>query len=299
MRNSGRGDEAPVVVGVRFLPVAATAEKQAPASATAASTHEGPGGGEVRRRKRAILDACELAAIMAGNPLRFRLSILAACLLAGASIFACATPNLEGLDADPQATLPDRIPSLPTSDGGGTDASIVDPGPQDAAADQRDGADANRALHVFVSSALISGSALGGVAGADLKCNSLASAAGIPGTYRAWISVAGSNAADRITSSGPWYLVGGELVASTKAALVGGTLKHGIDHDEKNVHAPAAEDRVWTGTAPDGTFDGPECGVWSGGGQARVGEAEFSDGRWSSSTVESCGQVNRVYCFEL
>ncbi len=184
------------------------------------------------------------------------------------------------LDEDPEATLPDRTPSLPTADGGGgTDIGVVDPGPQ---AEQR-----------------ISG-ALGGVAGADLKCNSLATAAGIPGTYRAWISVAGTNAADRITSNGPWYLVGGQLVASTKGELVGGgRLKHGSDHDEKNIHAPAAEDRVWTGTAPNGTFDGPECGVWSGGGQARVGEAEFSDGRWSSSTVEACGQVNRVYCFEL
>ena len=56
---------------------------------------------------------------MSRNPLRFRLSILAACLLAGAAILACATPNLEGLDEEPQATLPDRTPSLPTSDGGG------------------------------------------------------------------------------------------------------------------------------------------------------------------------------------
>ena len=218
------------------------------------------------------------------------------------AIFACATPNLpEEETEDPSTSLPDRTPSLPTSDsGGGGDTGFVDSGPQDAQADQQDGmaADANRTLHVFVSSAVISG-ALGGVAGADLKCNTLAIAAGLKGTYRAWISVAGTNAADRITSNGPWYLIGGQLVASTKAELVSGTLKHGIDYDEKNVHAPAAEDRVWTGTAPNGTFDGPECGVWSGAGQARVGEGEFSDGRWSSSTIEACGQVNRVYCFEL
>lgn len=231
--------------------------------------------------------------------MRFRLSILATCLLAGAATLACATPNLEGIDDGAEAPLPDRVPSLPTSDGGGrADTSMVEPGPQDAQSDQQDGADANRTLHAFVSSQVVNG-ALGGVAGADLKCNSLASAAGLKGSYRAWISVAGTNAADRITGNGPWYLVGGQLVASTKAELVGGTLKHGIDHDEKNVRAPTAEDRVWTGTAPDGTFDGPECGVWSGAGQARVGEAEFNDGRWSSSTVETCGQVNRVYCFEL
>jgi hypothetical protein len=229
---------------------------------------------------------------------RLRVTVLSAFLLAGAAVFACATPNLDAVSDDPEAPLPDRVPSTPTPDAGAKDTSVVDPGPQDARADQEDAADANRTLHAFVSSAVISGG-LGGVAGADLKCNTLAAAANLKGTYRAWISVAGTNAADRITSNGPWYLVGGQLVASTKAELVSGNLKHGIDYDEKNVHAPAAEDRVWTGTAPDGTFNGPECGVWSGAGQARVGEAEFNDGRWTSSTVEVCGQVNRVYCFEL
>lgn len=224
---------------------------------------------------------------------------LAFAVGAGAAAIACATPNLDEATDEPGAALPDRVPSTPTSDAGAKDTSSVDPGLQDARTDQDDAAaDANRTLHAFVSSSVVSG-ALGGVAGADQKCNALAIAAGLKGTYRAWISVAGTNAADRIKSNGPWYLVGGQLVATTKAELVGGNLKHGIDHDEKNVRAPAAEDRVWTGTAPDGTFNGPECGVWSGAGQARVGEAEFNDARWTSSTVEVCGQVNRVYCFEL
>jgi len=233
---------------------------------------------------------------------RRRLTVLSAFLGAsissGAAIFACATPNLDESLDEPGAALPDRVPSTPTPDATAKDTSVVDPGPQDAQTDQRDAADANRTLHAFVSSSVLSG-ALGGVAGADQKCNALAVAAGLNGTYRAWISVAGTNAADRITSNGPWYLVGGQLVATTKAELVGGNLKHGVDHDEKNVRAPNAEDRVWTATAPDGTFNGPECGVWSGAGQARVGEAEYTDGRWTSSTVEVCGQVNRVYCFEL
>jgi len=67
-------------------------------------------------------------------------------------------------------------------------------------------ADANRTLHASVSSSAPSG-ALGGVVSADQKCSALAIAAGLKGTYRAWTSVAGTNAADRITSNGPCYLL--------------------------------------------------------------------------------------------
>ena len=158
--------------------------------------------------------------------------------------------------------------------------------------------DAFRQLHAFVSSAVVNG-ALGGVAGADQKCNALALAQGLKGTYRAWLSVAGTNAADRITSDGPWQLVTGQLVAATKAELTSGKLRRPLNIDEKGKAAPLDEDRVWTGTAPNGTFSGPECGLWTGAGAGRVGEAEFSDGRWSDALTEGCDQVNRVYCFEL
>jgi hypothetical protein len=215
-------------------------------------------------------------------------------VLAGAAAFACATPATEG--DEPELPLPERVSSAPNTDGAVAEASAP---PRDASL-EREAApvDAFRQLHAFVSSTIFDGN-FGGVAGADLKCNTLAAAQGLKGKYRAWVSVSGTNAADRITSAGPWHLVTGPLVAATHAELVSGKLARPLDIDEKGTAAPTDEDRVWTGTAADGTFSGPECGQWAGGGSGRVGEAEFSDTRWSNATTEACDQVNRVYCFEL
>jgi hypothetical protein len=226
------------------------------------------------------------------------LPAIAALLLAGAAAFACASPALETEEGD-DLPLPDRVSSTPKADAARDTATPpVDP-PKDARADQEAApVDAFRELHAFVSSSVINGS-LGGVAGADQKCTALATAQGLKGTYRAWISVAGTNAADRITSTGPWKLVNGQVVVASHAELVSGNLTRPLNIDEKGGTAPAAEDRVWTGTAPNGTFSGPECGLWSGAGSGRVGEANFNDARWSSSTNEACGLANRIYCFEI
>jgi hypothetical protein len=255
----------------------------------------------VRRRKSVKgIRACRLriAGYDVDVAVRLHLPAIAALLIAGAAAFACASPEIP--EDEVETPLPDRVASSPKADATTADTAIVPtPPPRDASPEQEAApVDAFRLLHVFVSSAVVNGG-LGGIAGADLKCTSLATAQGLKGTYRAWLSVAGTNAADRITSAGPWHLVNGQIVANTHAELVSGTLLRPINVDEKGNTPPAAEDRVWTGTGPNGVFSGPECGVWSGAGSARVGEAEFKDGRWTNSTVEDCGQVNRVYCFEL
>jgi len=231
---------------------------------------------------------------------RLRSIAAALALLGGTAVLACGAPSIEG---DPlPISVPDRIPG---EDGGAPDGGAVpddpllDAGPTDPGATDGGGTpDANRMLRAFVSSAVLSGN-LGGLAGADATCNSLAKAQGLAGTYRAWLSVAGSNAVDRITADGPWYLVNGELVASTRAELVSGTLRHAIDRDEKGATPPAAEDRVWTATTQAGAYVGPDCGGWTGAGNGVVGEAEQRNGTWTALTPEACGEVNRVYCFGL
>src|SRR5688572_28955370 len=66
------------------------------------------------------------------------------------------------------------------------------------------------------------GAALGGLAGADQHCQSLAKAAGAGNrTWRAYLSTTGSggvNAKDRI-GRGPWYNAKGEVVAQNVADL--------------------------------------------------------------------------------
>jgi hypothetical protein len=200
--------------------------------------------------------------------------------------------------ADPAAPLPERTT---LADGSVADSSSL-PSP-DASKDATaatDSADAAKTMfRVFVTSTTPTGN-LGGVAGADALCNQLATAAKLGGTYRAWLSVSGADAIDHITSTGPWHLVTGELVAPNKTMLTGANLKHLIDKDEKGATPPLAEDRTWTGTGANGRYVGPDCAQWTGAGSGLVGEARNpTTGKWTALVAEACTEVNRVYCFEL
>lgn len=62
---------------------------------------------------------------------------------------------------------------------------------------------------VFLSSQIYPGN-LGGLIGADEKCNTLAQAEGLPGLYKAWLSTASVAAATRLTHNpGPYVLTNG------------------------------------------------------------------------------------------
>jgi len=235
---------------------------------------------------------------MAAN-LRITAAALVLVLAAAGPLACLGFSDPDNAAGDDGIVLPDRSPV--------TDASVVDrgaplvapPATSDATTDAPVDA-AKKPLRAFVTSMTKSGN-LGGLAGADQVCNTLAIAAGIGGTYRAWISVNGTDAIDRITSTGPWKLVTGEVVADDKTGLASGTLKRLVDKDETGKTPPDAEDRVWTATGANGRFNGPDCTGWtSEGPDGLVGEAKNgAAGRWTALGNEGCGQVNRVYCFEL
>lgn len=174
----------------------------------------------------------------------------------------------------------DSGPATTTGDGGGDGGVTVGP------------------KRAFVSSTLVTGN-IGGVAGADAICNNAAKAAGLPGSYVAWISTQNTNAIDRVVANGPWQLVDGTEIAASKAALAGGNLPKQFNKDEKGNVLPAAEDRVWTGTGPNGMFNSADCNGWGGtAGGGLVGEAEQRNGNWTSLINEACTEVNRVYCLQ-
>ncbi len=150
---------------------------------------------------------------------------------------------------------------------------------------------------VFVSSTTHSGN-FGGLAGADLACTNLAIAAGLGGTWAAWLSVQGGpHAATRVAGVGPWSLVTGEVVAATHAQLVSGTLSHAIDHDEKG--AVVVGGRAWTGSGTTGLYETNDCDKWTNGANGRVGDGSSTTGTWTSVGVDACGQLRRLYCFAL
>lgn len=173
------------------------------------------------------------------------------------------------------------------------------------------------------------GADLGGLAGADARCQSLAQAAGAGGrTWRAYLSTSGAggvNARDRI-GRGPWRNAKGEVVANSVAELHGANalnLQTALTEKGEPINGrrstPNTHD-VLTGSQPDGTaFAGAEdrtCRNWtySGAeGAAMVGHHDREGLRdddasksWNSShPTRGCGQdalkttggAGLFYCF--
>jgi hypothetical protein len=190
---------------------------------------------------------------------------------------------------------------------------------------------------VFVSSETFDGNFGGGqrVLGhlqADPQCQRLAAAAGLSGSFKAWISGRVSTGAgplphgvrDRFTqSSDPYRLVGGAQVADDWADLTDGSLDHAIDHDEHG-NPVSQEARVWTNTTNDGrawdngrqcapgiSSDTPGLWTWSCGAPSwTAGDCHFQSGKYGLATATSgawtgtadsnvaCDQHFHLYCFQ-
>jgi hypothetical protein len=172
---------------------------------------------------------------------------------------------------------------------------------------------------VFVTSTLYNGN-LGGLAGADSKCQARAAAVGLPGTYKAWLSSTTVPVGSRLTHSMvPYVLVTGSVIAADWGALTSGgpdsssVLSHAIDITELGTTPTAMStsacgtDAVWTDSREDGTlFNGGEtCGDWtdpigvvSGWGNWRL-QANWSlDCNGGNSATIGCASLSPLYCFE-
>jgi hypothetical protein len=176
------------------------------------------------------------------------------------------------------------------------------------------------------------GANLGGLAGADAHCQSLAAAAGRGGaTWHAYLSTQGGgavNARDRI-GSGPWYNARGQRVAQNLAELHGDTIEQArvgnvlgkqFSLTEKGTivngfgDTPNQHD-ILTGTQADGRgyTDGGDhtCNNWTSNatGTAQLGHSDKQGGgnsSWNSAhPSRGCSQPNLVstggagylYCF--
>ena len=181
------------------------------------------------------------------------------------------------------------------------------------------------------------GADLGGLAGADRHCQTLAAAAGGGNrTWHAYLSTSGAsavNARDRI-GSGPWHNAKGARVAQGLSDLHGDTLEQaqlgnnvnkGTAIDEKGNPIKGVGDTpnqhdILTGSTPAGKAytDAADhtCGNWSsstaGSGAAQVGHFDRNGGSgnisWNSTHASrGCSQENLVstggnglfYCFAI
>ncbi len=224
-------------------------------------------------------------------------------MLTGASEVSFLSPDDGGEEPDGSLATP-----MPREDAGNrteTDSAgpaVVDAGDPDAAL--VDAAYQGK-LRAFVTDETWTGN-LGGLAGADLKCAAAALAANLGGSGRwvAWLSTNDNDvrAVNRVTSDGPWELVNGDVLATSKADLTDGNLQRAPRRTEKNEAINTVNDRVWTGSRADGTPSQYDCALWTSGGGGsvgHVGEANNNGGGWSFADAETCNNVNRLYCFEL
>jgi hypothetical protein len=145
---------------------------------------------------------------------------------------------------------------------------------------------------VFVTSQTWTG-ALGGLAGADAKCQAAAETESLGGEWRAFLSIGVDWAGDRVVADGAAFVrMDGATIASSKAELVGMGVT-GIDIaiqlTETAELVGAGTKEVWTGTDVTGTeTDYSHCSGWEGtSGGARVGLCDVTDLWWGNRILNA------------
>lgn len=165
-------------------------------------------------------------------------------------------------------------------------------------------------ITVFVTSATYTGN-LGGLDGAHAKCQAAADAAGLLGTFRAWMSdstTSPSTDPSFTRGSFPYVRVDGATIADNWVDLTDGTLQQPLDRDENGAIQWIT---VWTGTRPSGdpwsTGGNKYCDDWTSAGppggmigrEGLVGDNTMTDFRWTDDAPPAeCPTTRALYCFE-
>ncbi|HKO47096.1 MAG TPA: hypothetical protein VJV79_05195, partial [Polyangiaceae bacterium] len=186
------------------------------------------------------------------------------------------------------------------------------------------GGSAHAMMNFFVTSDTKPTGNLGGLTGADARCQMLAAAVGHGGkTWRAYLSASSpaTNAKDRI-GPGPYYNSKGEQLAADKDALHARSGDAALFLDEKgnringqwaNSPTPNQHD-ILTGTQKDGTLAANQtCADWTATtGMSQVGHSDglgpsmAATGNfiiWNGSHTGQCGDTapgggaGKIYCF--
>ena len=167
---------------------------------------------------------------------------------------------------------------------------------------------------VFVTSSAFTGSEIGGLAGGDAKCAAIASGAGLPGTFKAWLSAGAETPGtrfDNVNRAGPYRLVannddGGNpppVVTTDFADLIscGATcLQNAIDRDQAGT-VQVVDKTVWTGTLANGSASADTCSAWTSDSLGAFGQSGFSSDNtdlWTEEFSRSCSNAFKLYCFQ-
>ena len=163
--------------------------------------------------------------------------------------------------------------------------------------------------YFFLTDTAWMGGDLGGLSGADAKCQAQASSAGLAGTYKAWLSGATTSAYDRLThNAGPYVLVDGTKVADDWADFTDGSFDNPLNKTAAGSTVVSAGTYVWTGSTSAGINNNntTHCTTTMFGegwdSHLHTGTAT-AVGSSSPSTVAvyyqiDCPYSNKLYCLE-
>lgn len=158
---------------------------------------------------------------------------------------------------------------------------------------------------IFVTSAYFKGN-LGGISGADSKCQALAAAAGLANApaFLAWLSIDGTSPASRMIKSDKRYILrSGAVVAENWQDLIDSALSNAVDVTEKQGIVDAEVPAVWTGTLPSGGLKDAmsTCKGWTSDDkedQGVRGIAKSKTTEWTDTGAYPCSLNARLYCIE-
>jgi hypothetical protein len=168
----------------------------------------------------------------------------------------------------------------------------------------------------FASSVLYHGD-FGSVAVADGNCQALATAAGLPGTYKAWLADSDLNTAPgtRFNTASPVPIIDvqGSPIAQSYSDLVTNQQPAvPLDYSEKGTPAPSGTagakcafaplTPAWTNVGSDGRIlmTGTSCTNWSTQtGTGNVGDARARSAMWTDANCPAnCSDTAVLYCFQ-
>lgn len=166
---------------------------------------------------------------------------------------------------------------------------------------------------VFVTSTTYNGK-IGGVAGANAKCQQRADAANLGGIWGAWLSVGDVapswNFNHAGTNSIAYKLINGTIVAKSWTDLknsdrIGLVNPINVTEYGEIITSPTTQLDVWTNTTAYGGYDSANndqsCYGYTSSSSdyyGHGGSVQKTNYQWSSNNFRKCNEMARLYCFE-
>ncbi|MDP1602250.1 MAG: DUF1554 domain-containing protein [Legionella sp.] len=153
----------------------------------------------------------------------------------------------------------------------------------------------------FVTSTTSNGN-LGGLSGGNTICQTRATAVGLTGVWRAWLSTTTVTAVTNILYNSTVTYVRssqtGTVIAPPGTLLSGSIATTFLTEDG---FTPAGVGEVYTGTQQNGTPAVNTCADWTSNGGViggQFGVTTSTNASWTASNIGGCNVLRRLYCFQ-